>query len=84
MPTEKLEVEKERKIKGGDEMSIYGEGETRVPMDVTSVIERFDVRLKWQRKAAAERLADLDRIIEMIKKQPELLETLNLIRKVGI
>lgn len=43
-----------------------------------------EVRLKQRRDTMREQLADIERALNALEKQPELLETLNLLRKVGI
>lgn len=43
-----------------------------------------EVRLKERQMAIREQLADIERALASLEKQPELLETLNLLRRVGI
>lgn len=41
-------------------------------------------QLKLRRKALAGQLEETDKAIEVLEAQPQLLETLNILRKVGI
>lgn len=52
--------------------------------NVGLVVEPVEVRLQRRREQKQREIEDLDKAIAMLQKQPELLETLNLLRKVGI
>ena len=56
------------------------------PLSTTGrdIHEPVDKRLKRIRDELKQHLLDIETAIELLEKQPQLLETLNLLRKVGI
>ena len=49
-----------------------------------SYMENVEENLKKRREQTRQNLVDLDKAIELLQKQPELLETLNVLKRVGI
>ena len=48
------------------------------------VAESVEVRLRNKRERLQKQVEDIDAAIKILDEQPKLLETLNLLRKVGI
>ena len=51
---------------------------------VTERAEKVEVRLQRQLEQARQNVAELEAAIHILEEQPKLLETLNLLRRVGI
>ena len=49
-----------------------------------SGLEPVEAGLKRRRDNLLKQVADIDKAIELLEKQPELLETLNVMRRVGV
>lgn len=57
----------------------------KMPMGgLATGMERVEDTLKRKRENLERQLEDVNKAIAILEKQPELLETLNLLRKVGI
>lgn len=71
--------------KKGKEESMYQLAEQLRPgMAISPVQEPVEDRLARQRKQLMDEVEAIDRALEILNKQPELLETLNVLRRVGV